>query len=120
MEAATDELTQSFFSSGIRKKDVVSTLEAMQKVNIDILKPRCTLPNLANNCPHKSPDMRFYHFTEADKDLLEKAWKDVVSSLSIVSTRKAVVDETFIEKSTNIFKSFVGNDASQLYPHSKC
>ena len=35
---------------------------------------------------------------------------------SIVFTRKAVVDETFIRDSSNIFKSIVGIDASQLYP----
>ena len=35
-------------------------------------------------------------------------------------TRKAVVDETFIRDSTNMCKSTVGNDASQLFPFSKC
>ena len=33
---------------------------------------------------------------------------------------EAVVDDTFIQKSTNICKSFVGTDASQLYPYSIC
>ena len=31
-----------------------------------------------------------------------------------------IVDETFVRKSTNICKSFVGNDASQMYPYSMC
>ena len=39
---------------------------------------------------------------------------------SIVFTRKAVVDETFIRKSSNRCKSIVGIDASQLYPYSMC
>ena len=108
-------------------KDVVPTLEAMQKMiavyhdkDIDMLKLGCTLPNLANICLHKSTDAKFYPFTEGDKDLLEQIREDVVGGPSIVSTRKAVVDETFIRKSTNICKSIVGIDASQLYPHSMC
>ena len=108
-------------------KDVVPTLEAMQKMiafyhdkDIDMLKLGCTLPNLANICLHKSTDAKFYHFTEGDKDLLEKVREDVVGSPSIVSTHKAVVDHTFIKKSTNICKSIVGIDASQLYPYSMC
>ena len=108
-------------------KDVVRTLEAMQKMiafyhdkNIDMLKLVCTLPNLANNCPHKSSDAKLYPFTEGDKDLLEKIGEDVVGAPSIVFTLEAVVDETFIRKSTNICKSIVGIDASQLYLYSMC
>ena len=40
--------------------------------------------------------------------------------LLVAFTRKAVVDETFIRKSTNICKSIVGIDASQLYPYPIC
>ena len=104
-------------------KDVAPTLEAMQKMigfyhdkDIDMLKLGCTLPNLANICLHKSTDDNFYSFTEGDKDLLEKIREDVVRGPSIVFTRKAVVDETLIRKSTNICKSIVGYDANQLYP----
>ena len=57
-------------------KDVVLTLEAMQKKiafhhhkDIDILKFGCTLPNLANICLHKSTDANFYPFTEGVKKL---------------------------------------------------
>ena len=108
-------------------KDVVPTLEAMQKMiafyhdkDIDMLKHGCTLPNLANICLHKSTDAKFYPFTEGNKDLLEKIREDVVGGPCIVFTRKAVVDGTFIQKSTNICKSIVGIDASQLYPYSMC
>ena len=106
-------------------KDVVPTLEPMQKLiafyhdkDIDMLKLGCTLPNLANICLHKSTDAKFYPFTDGDKDLLEKIREDVIGGPSIVFTRKAVVDETFIRKSANICKSFVGIDASQVYPYS--
>ena len=106
------------------KKDVVPTLEAVQKMigfyddkDIDMLKLGCTLPNLANNCLHKSTDAKLYPITEGDKELLEKI-RDVVGGPSIVFTRKAIVDETFIRKSTNICKSIAGIDTSQLYPHS--
>ena len=85
-----------------------------------MLKLGCTLPNLANNCLHKSTDAIFYPFREADKDLLEKIREDVVGGPSIVFTRKAVVDEIFVQKSTIICKSFVGIDASQLYSYSMC
>ena len=44
----------------------------------------------------------------------------MVGGPSIVFTRKAVVDETFIRKSSNLCKSIVGVDASQLYPYSMC
>ena len=87
--------------------------------DIDMLKLGCTLPNLANICLHKSTDAKFYPCTKGDKDLLEKI-RDVVGGQSIVFTRKAVVDETFIRKSANICKSIVGIDASQLYPYWMC
>ena len=60
-------------------KDVISTLEAMQKMlafyhkkEIDMLKLGCTLPNFANICLHKSTSAKFYPITETDKDLLRK------------------------------------------------
>ena len=108
-------------------KDVVPTLEAMQKMiafyhdkNIDMLKLDCTLPSPANICLHKSTDAKSYPFTEGDKHLLEKTREDVVGGPFIVFTREAVVDETFFRKSTNLCKSIVGIDASQLYPYSMC
>ena len=54
-------------------KDVVPTLEAMQKMmtfyhdkDIDMLKLGCTLPNLANICLLKSTHAKFYPITEGD------------------------------------------------------
>ena len=37
-------------------------------------------------------------FTESDENLLEKIGEDMVGGPSIVFTREAVVDETFIRK----------------------
>ena len=108
-------------------KDIVPTLESMQKMlafclkkGIDMLKLGCTLPNLANVCLHKSTSAKFYPFTETDKDLLQKIREDMVGGPSIVFTRKAVVDEIFFRNSEIICKSIVGIDASQLYPYSMC
>ena len=117
----------SDFFKWFNNKDVVPTLEAMQKMieiynnkRIDMLELGCTLPDLANICLHKSTDSKFYPFTESDKDLLEKIREDMVGGPSIVFTRKAVVDETFIRKSLNLCQSIVGIDASQLYLYSMC
>ena len=117
----------SDFLKWYNKKDVVPTLQAMQKMiefyhnkGIDMLKLGCTLPNLANICLHKSTDSKFYPFTQSDKDLLEKIREDMVGVPSIVFIRKAVMDETFIRKSSNLCRSIVGIDASQLYPYSMC
>ena len=108
-------------------KDVVPTLEAMQKMiafyhhkGVDMLKLGCTLPNLANICLHKSTNAKFYPFTENDKNLLEKIRDDMVGGPSIVFTRKAVVNETLIQDSANVCISIVGIDASQLHPFSMC
>ena len=86
--------------------------------DIDMLKLGCTLPNLANFCQHKSTDAKFYPMTKGGKDLLEKIREDVVGGPFIVFTRKAVVDGTFIPKFSNVCKSIVGIDASQLYHYS--
>ena len=83
-----------------------------------MLKLGCTLPNMVNICLQKTTDSKFYPFTESDKDLLEKIREDMVGGPSIVCTREAVADETFIRKSSNLCKSIVGIDASQLYPYS--
>ena len=85
-----------------------------------MLKLGCTLPNLAKIILHKSTVSKFYPFTESVKGLLEKIQEDMVGVPSIVFTRKAVVDETFIRKSSKLCKSIVGIDASQLYPYSMC
>ena len=110
-----------------KNRDVVPTLEAMQKMiefhyqkETDKLKSGCNLPNLANFCLHEPTVSKFYPFTESDKDLLEMIREVMVGGPSVLFTRKAVVDETFIRKSTNLCRSNADKDASQLYPHSMC
>ena len=115
------------FVKWYNNKDFVPTLEAMQRMmefyhnkGIDMLKLGCTLPNLANICLHKSTNHKFFTFVESDKDLHDKIREDMTGGPSIVFTRKAVVDQTYIRNSENICKSIVGIDASQLYPFSIC
>ena len=117
----------SDFLKWYNNNDVVPTLEALQKMiefyhnkGIDMLKLANALPNLTNNCLHKSSDSKFHPFTASHEDLLEKIREDMVGGLSTVFTRKAVVDETFLCKSSNLCKSIVVIDSSQLYPYSMC
>ena len=63
-------------------KDVLLTLEAMQKLiafnhdkDIDMLKLGCTLPNLVNICLHNSTDAKLYPLTEGVKDQLQRIEK---------------------------------------------
>ena len=102
-------------------KDVVPTLEAVQKMlefhhnkGTDVRKLGCPLPKLANICLHSFTSAKFYPFTESDKDLLSKFREDVVGGPSIVFKRETVADETHIPKSTNVCKWIVPKDASQL------
>ena len=66
----------------------------------DMLKLGLTLPNLANICLHKSTNHKFYPFFEGDKDLYEKIREDMTGGPSIVFTRKAVIDQTYIRNSS--------------------
>ena len=104
-------------------RDVVATLEAMQKriafyhdKDDDMLKLGCTLPNLANICLHKSTDAKLYPFTEGNKDLLEKIREDVVSGPSIVFTRKAVVDENLFENQRTYANLLLGLTLANYTP----
>ena len=115
------------FAKWYNNKDVVPKLEAMQKMmefyhnkGIDMLKLGCTLPNIANICLHKSTNHNFFPFVESDQDLHDKIRKEMTGGPSIVFTRKAVVDQTYIGNSENTCKFIVGIDASQLYPFSLC
>ena len=106
-------------------KDVIPTLEAMQKMvdnlyrkEIEVLKLRCTSPNLPNICLHKSTTAKFYPITENDKELLERIRGDMVGGPSLVFTGKTVVKETFVRDSTYWCLTTVGTDFNQLYPYS--
>ena len=95
-------------------------IEFYHDKGIDMLNLGCTLPNLAKICLHKSTDHKFYSFFSSYSDLLDKIQEDMTGGPSIVFTRKAVANETFIRKSNNLCKSIVGIDASQQYPYSMC
>ena len=126
LQSISENNNIQYFSEFLKRynnKDVVPTLETMQKMiefyhnkGIDMLKLGGTLPKLADICLHKSTDSKFYLFTEWDQDLLEKIREDVVGGPSIVFTRKTVVDETFIRKTSILCKSTVGIDTSQPMP----
>ena len=73
-----------------------------------------------SNLNHKSTNHKIFPFAESDKDLHDKTRQDMTDGPSIVFTRKAAVDQTYIRNSKNIRKSIVGIDASQLYPFSLC
>ena len=70
--------------------------------------------NLAIICLHKSTNQKFYPFFKGDKDLCEKIREDMTGGPSVVITRKADVDQTNIRNSSNVCKTIVGNDASQI------
>ena len=60
-------------------KDVVTTLEALQKMmecyhnkGIDMFKLGCTLPNLAKICLQKPTNHKSFPFVESDKDLHDR------------------------------------------------
>ena len=115
------------FVKRYNKRVVVPTLETMQEMmefyhnkGIDLSKLGFTLPNLANICLHKSTKHRFFPFVESYKDLLDKIREDMTGGPSIVFTRKAVVDQTYIRNSENISNSIVSIDASHFYPFSMC
>ena len=115
------------FVKWYNNKDVIPTLDAMQKMmefyhnkGIDMLKLGCTILNLANICLHKSANQKNFPFVGSDKDIHDKIREDMTGGPSIVFTRKAVVDQTYIRKSEIICKSIVDFGASQLYPFSMC
>ena len=87
---------------------------------IDMLKLGCNLPNLANTFLHKSTNKKFYPLCESDRGLCEQIREVMTGGPSIVLTRKAVVGRIFVRDSSNVYKSIVGIDASQLYPYSMC
>ena len=53
-------------------------------------------------------------------DLFEKTRESLTGGPPVVFTRKAVTNETFIEKSNNLCISIVGVDVSHLFLYSMC
>ena len=76
-------------------KNVVQTLEAMQKMvlfyhdtGVDMLNFVCTLANVADISLRTSFSAKLYPFTEIDKNFLWKVREDMVGGPPIVCTRK--------------------------------
>ena len=87
LQSVWENKIMQFFSDFLKwcnKKDVVPTLEAMQKMiefyhnkGIDVLKFGCTLPDLVNICLQKSTDSKFIPLQSRIKVCLkryEKIW----------------------------------------------
>ena len=82
LESVWENINMQNFSDFLKcynKKDVVPTLEAMQKMiefyrnkGNDMLKLGCTLANLANICLHKSTDSKFCFLQSRIKICLKK------------------------------------------------
>ena len=81
-----------------------------------MLKAGCMWLNLALTYLHKSETFKFRPFTKTDKDLMQELWEKLVDGPAVVFTRKSVVIDIFLQNSTNLLKSIVGIDASQLWP----
>ena len=113
------------FLKWYNNKDVVPTLEALQKMmqfyhqnGIDMLKLGSTLPNLANRILHSSTSLKFFPFNEEEKKFDDYIREWLTGGPSIIFTRYAKVGSSRIKNSSNICKTIVGIDASQLYPFS--
>ena len=111
--------------SALVDKDIVSTLDAMQKMfefshskSKDMLKLGCTLPYLPSICLHRFTSAKFYPFSKSVKNFLSNVREDLVGGPSIVCTPKVVVDETHKRKSTMVYKIVVAIDTSRFCPDS--
>ena len=106
---------KAIIQPGNRKRLTVLAWTVFVLVATQYSKPWVVISIFAHAKNHK-----FFRFVESDKDLHDKIREDMTGGPSIVFTRKAVVDQTYIRNSENICKSIVGIDASQLYPFSIC
>jgi very-short-patch-repair endonuclease len=111
------------FTEWYTNKDVVPTLQAMQKTmdfyhnkGIDMLKIAYTLPGLANRILHQSADVLISVFDERDKDLDDLVRSRIVGGPSIVFNRYDKVEHAYIRDTENVVKTIVGIDAFELYP----
>ena len=84
---------------------------------IDLLKLGFTIPNLANHILHSSTSLKFFPFNQ-DECLDDYIREWLTGGPSIFLTRYAKVASSRIKNSSNMCKTIVGIDASQLYPFS--
>ena len=101
-------------------KDVVSTLEAIQKTafhhdeDIDMLKLGCTLPNLTKICLHKSAAQNFY----PSRGQMKSCWRKREKSLFVVLLSFLQAKQFLMKLSLKSLQTIFG--FSQLYPYSVC
>ena len=88
-----------------------------QKKGIDMVKPGCSIPNLAKNCLCSSTSAKCYPFTEIYKELHSKFPEHMVGGPSKAFTRKAMVEETHIRKSLGACNWTDWIDAGQFHPY---
>ena len=89
-----------------------------QRIDIDMLKLCCTLPNLVNNCLHKHTNMKLYPLTELEELFEKKGMMLSVVLLSLSVAKQLLMKLSF--QSLQTCKSIVVIDASQLYPYLMC
>ena len=113
------------FLKWFNKKDVVPTLEALQKMMqfyhqkaIDILKLSFTLPNLANCVLLSSTSLKFFPFNQEDKIFDDSIRELLTGGPSNILTWYAKVVSSRIKNSSNMCKTIVSIDASQFYSFS--
>ena len=119
--------TFKYYLEWYNNKDVVPTLEALQKRmkfyherEIDMLKLGYNLPILASIYLHSATTAKFSHSLTTIKVLWRKSeliWWEV---LPLFYTREAVVGETKIRFTDTLCRTIIGIDSSQLYPFSMC
>ena len=115
--------TFQVFLKWYNNKEVVPTLEALQKMmqichqkRIDMMKLGFTLPNLANRILHSSTSMKFFPFNQEDRSFDDYIREWLTGGPSIIFRRYAKIGTSRIKNSSNMCKTIVGIDASQLYP----
>ena len=80
----------------------------------------CTIPKIANVCSQKTINHKFYLFFEGDRGLCDKTREHMTGGPSIFCRRKADVVQSCIRNSSNVCKTIVRIDASQLHHFSMC
>ena len=106
-----------FFCSGTTTKMLFQSLKNYKKWFIFITRTKLTCSNLD---VFFQIWQIFWPFYKMDRVLSKKTREFMTGGPSIVFRRRAVADKNFIRVSSNIGKSFVGTNASQLYPFSMC
>ena len=105
---------------------MLKKIEPYHRRGFFTVKLGCTLSTIAIICRNKKVNIKFYLFTKTDKNLLEFIREPMLGGHSIFFNRKICSRWNFntepinLFQSTNLCKSIVGIDASQLYHYAMC